>query len=345
MAILIGGLSLADVGCSERSTAPGAAPHALLGLSANPSDFTYADSALGALRIARATGAELQVHTPLWSEIEQSPTAIDLSQVRFWFDLYRFLGFQPYLNVRLLDTVSRGVPADLAATPFDDPAMIARVDELVDSLANIARVYPLAVLALGNEVDAYFSIYPGDFPAFRALYRRAADRLRSSVPGVRVGICATHPLGNPNAHYADTLNTASDVLVYTYYPFQPASDFQHRPSSDVDVDLEAIRVRAAGRPIAFQEVGYASSAGAGSTTLAQADAVGRFRRWLSRQDGRQVVFANWFLLTDWSSPTLVALFAYYGASTPGFAAFLGSLGLRDTTGVAKPAWDTWRSGG
>ena len=56
----------------------------------------------------------------------------------------------------------------------------------------------------------------------------------------------------------------------------------------------------------------------------------------------RILFANWFLMTDWSSATQGQLFAYYGAYSPGFGAFLGNLGLRDTLGRPKPAWNAWR---
>ena len=37
------------------------------------------------------------------------------------------------------------------------------------------------------------------------------------------------------------------------------------------------------------------------------------------------------------------LFDYYGFVSPGFAGYLGTLGLRDTLGAPKPAWDAWKS--
>ena len=38
----------------------------------------------------------------------------------------------------------------------------------------------------------------------------------------------------------DTLNAVTDLVVYTYYPFQPASDFQHRPPSTFEPDMSAM---------------------------------------------------------------------------------------------------------
>jgi hypothetical protein len=37
------------------------------------------------------------------------------------------------------------------------------------------------------------------------------------------------------------------------------------------------------------------------------------------------------------------LFGYYGFVSPGFSAFLGGLGMRDSLGAPKPAWDAWRN--
>lgn len=73
---------------------------------------------------------------------------------------------------------------------------------------------------------------------------------------------------------------------------------------------------------------------------------GRMRgpaRYFRRTPRSEVLFADYFLMTDWSSGTLQILFNYYGFVSPGFSGFLGSLGLRDTVGGSKPAWEAWKS--
>ncbi len=336
-------------GCGGKSgTAPGSVPMALLGLSSNTSDAafalpTFGDSVLRVLQDAKAAGADVQIRAPQWNLVEPTPGAWNLAEEQIYLDVHRSLGIRTHLNLRILDTISRNLPPDLASLAWDDPVLVARVDVLVDTLASLARRNDLVSVAIGNEVDDYFGEHPGEFPAFLALYRREVARFHAAAPGVPMGITTTNPLANPLAHYGDSLNVTSDVVLHTFYDTQPGG-FAQKPASAFDADLEAVVARAHGRPVAFQEVGYASSSVVGGSPDAQAEAARRFRTWLGRQPRSRVLFASWFLYTDWSSTTLNLLFGYYGFQTPDFAAFLGTLGLRDSLGRAKPAWESFRTG-
>lgn len=339
---------LLAAGCGGSSTpvVPGSGPVPLLGLVANPTDgnFDDPDSNLAVIELLKSTGVNLTQSGDLWSTLETSPGVISGQAVRFQSQVFATLGLARHYNLRLVDTNQRGVPADLATTAWDDPAMLSRVDAVVDTLLAVAAHWPFVVLSIGNEVDGYFGqpARQAELPAFRALLRREIARVHAARPGLPVGCCTTSPQQNPAAWVGDTLNAYTDVRIYTYYPFMPASDFQHRPPSVLDGDLDAMVARAA-TPVFLQEVGYSSSPACGSSTAAQADFVRRFRQWHARQSRSRVLGANYFLFTDWTSATLNMLFGYYGGTSPGFAGYLGGLGLRDSNGLAKPSWEAWRN--
>lgn len=345
-ALLAVALLAAGCGGGSNPASPGAGPLPLLGLVANPTDASVAnpDSNLAAIRLVQSTGVNLTQSGDLWSSLESSPGVIDGQRVRFQAQVFATLGLAQYYNLRLVDTNQRGVPADLATTAWNAPAMLARVDALVDTVLAVAADWPFVALSLGNEVDGYFGqpAHQAELPAYRALLAREIARIHAARPGLRVACCTTSPVLNPFAWVGDTLNAYTDVRAYTYYPFVPASDFQHRPPSVLEGDLDAMVARAA-TPVFLQEVGYSSAAACGSSPAAQADFVRRFRQWHARQSRGRVIGANYFLLTDWTSATLATLFAYYGGTSAGFAGYLGGLGLRDTNGVAKPAWEAWRN--
>jgi hypothetical protein len=318
----------------------------LLGLVPNPTDesFNNPDSNLAVFNLVKSTGVNLTQSGDLWSTLETSPGSINGQVVRFHAQVFAALGIGQYYNLRIVDTNQRGVPADLAATPWNDPVMLARLDAVVDTVLAVAAHWPFVALSIGNEVDGYFGqpAHQAELPAFRALLQREVARIHAARPGLSVACCTMSPVRNPVAWVGDTLNRYTDVRSYTYYPFVPASDFQHLPPSTLDGDLDAAVARAA-TPVFLQEVGYSSSAACGSSTAAQAEFVRRFRQWHARQSRSRVLGANFFLFTDWTSATLNSLFAYYGATSPGFAGYLGGLGLRDSNGVAKPAWEAWRN--
>lgn len=336
-------IALLAAGCSKDSpTQPGSGPAPYLGLTPNPADAFLADSLVQSFLISKAMGATMVQNGELWSELETGPGAIDAASLRGKFAGFQYLGLANYYNLRIVDTNQRGVPADLASTAFDDPAMIARVDAVVDTLLDLFEVWPPLAFCFGNEVDAYFASRPGELPAFRALLQHVRNRVHARLPNVPVACCTISPVMNAGAWVGDTLNAVTDLVVYTYYPFQSASDFQHRPPSTFEPDMGAMLARAGSKPLALQEVGYSSSAANASSPAAQADVVRRFRAWTAAQPRSRVLFANWFLMTDWSTATVNTLVGYYGATSPGFRAYLGNLGLRDSLGAAKPAWNAWR---
>ncbi|MCC6348978.1 MAG: hypothetical protein IT347_05220 [Candidatus Eisenbacteria bacterium] len=343
---LCGLLLAGGCGGTGHPSAPGGGPLPFLGLVPNPTDANFAnpDSNLAAIQLLQSTGVDFTQSGDLWSSLEPTPGAIDGARVRFQARVFATLGLAQYYNLRIVDTNQRGVPADLAATAWDAPEMLARVDAMVDTLLAVAANWPFVALSLGNEVDGYFGqpAHQAEFPAYLALVRREIARVHAARPGLKVACCTTSPPANPAAWVGDSLNASTDVRVYTYYPFVPASDFQHRPPTVLDGDLDAIVARAA-TPVLLQEVGYSSSAACGSSPAAQAEFVRRFRRWHARQSRDRVLGANYFLFTDWTSATLNRLFAYYGGTSPGFAGYLGGLGLRDSLGRAKPSWEAWRA--
>lgn len=345
LALLLAAALAAGCGGSSGPAAPGAGPVPLLGLVANPTDasFANADSNLAAVTLLASTGVNLAQSGDLWRDLEPSPGTIDGRRLRFQAGVYAALGLAQYYNLRVIDTNQRGVPSDLAGTAWDDPAMLARADAMVDSVLAVAAQYPLVAFAFGNEVNAYFAqpAHLAELPAFVTLLRHVVARVHAARPGLPVGCCTTAPLRDPAAWIGDTLNAYTDVRAHTYYPFVPASDFQHEPPSVVEPDLDALVNRAAS-PLFLQEVGYSSSPACGSSPAAQADFVRRFRQWHARQSRTQVLGANYFLFTDWSAATLNSLFGYYQFTSPGFAGYLGGLGLRDSSGLAKPGWEAWR---
>ena len=159
-------------GCGGGSTtSPGSSEFARLGMVSNPSDSSFLSPAFGdsitwALIQARDAGATVQFRAPQWNVVEPTPGVWNLAVEELFLGVHRTLGLATFVNLRVIDTNSRNVPPDLAALAWDDTTMIRRVDVLVDTLAALARRHDVVGVAIGNEVDAYFSLHPDEFPAF-----------------------------------------------------------------------------------------------------------------------------------------------------------------------------------
>jgi len=345
-AVIAAGLVLA--GCSKHSTAPvlpGTA-YTWLGLTPSTPEGAPADSFGSAILTARATGVNFFYYGITWKDFESGYGQYRSTELRNLLTTLDALGIRTYVNLHTIETNQRAMPPDLASQPFWDLAVAARLDDAVDTLIQVSREHPLVALALGNEVDVYFGLHPDEFADFRTLYARELTRIHAARPGLPVGMVTTSPIGTSTAVYGDSLNLLSDVAIYTYYPFVPASDFVHRPPSTLDGDLVTMRMRAAGKPFALQEVGYSSSpVNSPDSTHAdsiQADFAKRIRAWQRTSLRSDCLFANWFLYTDIPAAVVDSLTRFYGLDTPGFRGYLGGLGLRRADGTYKPSWNAWR---
>jgi hypothetical protein len=344
-ACLAAAVLLVAFGCSKNGnpTGPGTGAKTYLGLAANPDSADPPDSVASAIFTSIETGVTMWSFAPLWTEIEPDSGAYQTAGIRDPALILNALGLPVYVNLRVVDTNQLSLPPYLAGVALDSPRYEARLDALVDTLLGTLEGVDVLAVSIGNEVDAYFAAHPGEFPAWQALFARQRARMRARRPGLSVGCCTISPVGNPRAWVGDALNADADLRIYTYYPFLPASDFQHGPPSTLEPDFAAM---AAWRPgpaaWALQEVGYSSSPANGSSPALQAEFVRRFRATVATSTRSSLLFASWFLYSDLPQNVVDDLLVYYGGSSPGFTAYLKNLGLRRSDGTPKPAWDAWR---
>ena len=100
----------------------------------------------------------------------------------------------------------------------------------------------------------------------------------------------------------------------------------------------------------LQEVGYPSADLLNSSEAEQAQFVHSvFSAWKSA--GSAIPFLDFFLLHDLTDDFCSGLESYYGLQHPNFHAYLCTLGLRQSDGTPKLAWDAfadeaqqWRDG-
>src|SRR5262249_6052256 len=210
-----------------------------------------------------------------WSAAEPSPGRYSLAEIMRSARLLRQSGATLHLDLPLVTGRVKDVPSDLSGTAFDDPKLSVRLGKLLDALE--PALLDVSSLSLGYEADAYFSDKPEELKAFRSLFEGAVAYLRDKAPHLAVGVTTDSPTESVAPLVAAALHSKSPVLFYIYAPFDRTAPFRHRPPESLDNDWKQLLARAAGRPIAFPEVSYSSSAENGSSPEAQADFVRRLR--------------------------------------------------------------------
>lgn len=315
---------------------PRPAPPALLGLAVNLDEPSSAAGSR-AVQEARHSGATLFGLTVSWSASEPAPGKYSLAEVARMARTLRQSGATLHIDLPLVATRARDVPKDLAGLAFNDERLSRRLGRFLDALEPV--LLDAYTLSLGYEADAYFSDKPEELKAYRLLFEGAVAYLRGKVPHLFVGVTTAAPSESVAPLVAAALHSRSPALFYIYAPFQRGRPFEHRAPESIERDWRQLLARAAGRPIAFPEVSYSSSADNGSTPEKQAEFVRRLRALVSGTDGRRLLFARY---ATWRDPP-ASPGPDKGASETARRrdAFLKNRGLQDAEGHPKAAWREW----
>lgn len=321
--------------------ASGAAPdRPALGLAVNlPAGVTDAGRQK-ALEAVRATGVSAFALELSWPAAEPRPRRYAVADVVRAARLLRQSGATVHLDLPLVDGRGRRVPADLAERAFDDPALAARLGQLLQALG--PGLLDVSTLSLGNEADAYFAARPAELAAYLRLFAGAVRFLATAAPRLLVGVATAAPMDSLAPGVAARLHEKSPAVFFVYAPFVAGSPFAHRPPATLERDWKAMIAAAAGRPLAVTEVSYSSSPENGSTPERQAEFVRRMRKFLAAADPTRLRFARY---VPWRDPTPAGAAAITDPIERRRAAFFANRGLQKSDGTPKPAWREWARGG
>jgi hypothetical protein len=300
--------------------------------------FTY-DVMMARLKQTVDAGSTLLVASGEWATLEPTTSQFQLSAAIDMVAIARSHNMPISYTLRVINTVARDVPADLATTAWDDAEMQRRLLSLVDALAPILKGQ-VKYITIGYEIDGYFAQRAGEVPAFTRLHKLAADRFRTLIPGVQVSTTFGHSaLPLLQTTFAQLYSTL-DYLALTYSPLR--GDFTVQSPSVLTTDFQAFKQVAAHRKIVFQEIAFPTGAASGGTPQLQADFFQRAFDAL-RQDNGQIAAMNFMMLSDLSNEDTDRFAAYFGLTTPAFKSTIQTLGMFDGSGQPKAGWNVFRT--
>jgi Glycosyl hydrolase family 53 len=287
---------------------------------------------------AVAAGVNLQQITPKWNEIERSDGSYDFKDFDFKAAMAKKFGLPLYINLRVIDTLARSMPEPYAAWHFDDPRMTAKLTSLLQAM-RARNPSDVRWIAIGNEVDPYFMKHSDEVQSYRQLLLDLTPVVKKLFPGAAVCVNFTFFGSGQLNKELKSIYDVSEIFSVTYYPFN--ADFTFRSPDVVKDDFKVILAAAAGKPVMFQEVGYASSALLGSSPEIQARFLQVFFDQL-RNSQPAVIGMTYLFMSDLPKSVVEGFGQYY--NQPGsekFLAFLATLGLFDRAGNPKPAWEVF----
>jgi len=313
-------------------------PRPLLGLVIEFTKTPPADVEKRALAEVRSTGVNLFALAVSWSQMEPAPGKYRVAQVTRTARLLRQSGATLHLDLPLVAGRARDLPRDLAGFAFDDTRLSLRLGKLLEALE--PALADISTISLGYEADTYFAGRPEELKAYRRLFDGAVEFLRKLAPRLSVGVTTAAPTESAAPDVAARLHQNSPILFYLYAPFVRDRPYFHRDPAALESDWNRLLDSAGGRPIAFPEVSFSSSAENGSSPEEQAEFVRRMRRFLAASDGRRLLFVRY---VGWRDPPseIYRLPPDAPETDRRKAGFFSNRGLQGPHGEAKPAWKEW----
>ena len=306
----------------------------LIGLDANP--WSGANETR-ALQEAFDAGMTIVHLVPTWSEVEKNPGKFNFNQIDARAAFAASKGLPVALNIRIVDTNNKSLPKDISKLAFDDEKVVARLRAVIRAIGDRVKAR-VRVVAIGNEIDAYFGGHRNEIDAYTRLVRSVRDTVREEFPDALFTVNFTFGGVSQLDRYRG-LADMFDAYSFTYYPLNP--DFTMRQPDVVGGDFDRMIQAADGKPVYIQEIGYPSSDLTKSSLDKQAEFVERSFDALRRHRTR-LVGATFLFMSDLPKALVDMLGGYYGSQNKAFKAYLETLGLRDGKGNPKPAWDVYR---
>lgn len=190
---------------------------------------------------------------------------------------------------------------------------------------------------LGNETDIFYRAHTSDWPNWVSELRACRDAIHAASPTTLVfttfqlelvkgrAIKTGRPHVPPDWQLIASVESAVDGIGFTTYPY-----FEHETPADMPPDYYTEIAQHTQKPVLFTEVGWIANPAAPYTGSA-AEQSAFVDRFFALIVGLDVRYAVWLAENDWPDSVVPPTAAFY------------QIGLRDSSGVARPADAAWRA--
>ncbi len=319
----------------------------LLGMTIIPKGKLYEWTDQGfteAFQRAKEGGVSIGIWRHQWGDIETS-----LGNYR-WDDLdYEIAkteehGLKYSLVIEIVHTNTLGrYPNEIEFKKFNDPDFIDAFRSFVRALLNR---YPgkINYFWIGNEVDQYLHNNKEQTIPFLNFYQKVEKEIKSVDPNIAVGIVAAYHLARNNNEIGLLRDIAEkgDAIGLTLY----MEDDKSNPAvSDTQNYFYQLFSYFPDKKVAIIETAWSSNGPKGSE-IKQVEYIKEISRVI-RKHRNKLLFFSWFTLHDLPEQLNREIASSFNVPVDtdigkGFLDWQGSLGLLNSDGAEKPAWQTWK---
>ena len=279
-----------------------------------------------------------------WPELEPAPGQYDEAALRDRLETLSEQGLQPFLTLPAYDSDGPVLPADLQGLAIDDPALIARFQQLMDWVIPLLEEEGGWGITIANEPDNFFTEIPGLADQIRTFVTESRAHIHQLSPGMAVTV--TLNIGNMPASRAEMelLRTEMDIVCFNLYGSGLFPIDQPYTEAEIEAEMDAVLDFAQEKAIVFQELGMHSNADLlNSSEAIQAAFFDTFFTRMQAEPQMRAAFV--FQLVDWSPEAIAVLNTAFEDDTPEefieqYGAVLAAIGLiHYEDGRRKAAWE------
>ena len=286
-----------------------------------------------------------------WFALEPEPGSYDFSDLIANLDALEEFGFNPVINLTLIDVEDFTLPADLLSDGQLAPGLRLngatlrnRLAALLDQLVPLLDQYGVWFLGFGNEMDALFEIQPELLADYVELIEFATEYTQALAPELTTGVIVT---GTAVLELRPTWRALREagILVGMNYAPVDGSDFTVIPADQILDNIQMALNQFEGEPVLIQEL-----------TCPNAISMGGSREWQRQcmeillgeiQTRPEVRLASIFTLVDFEDELCRMIQSLFlGDEDSGLppdlyeriAEYLCTMGVLEGSGAVKPAW-------
>ncbi len=245
-------------------------------------------------------------------------------------------GYLPVYGINFFDQANGEAILNTDVDPSNDWTNNDAKQKYLEVALAICNAYQPQYLALGIEVNTYYSYHSddsGDFDRFVEVYKGMYDSIKSQYPATKVfvtfqleemkglGKAVGFP-GTPQWHLLNKFAGKLDLIAFTTYP-----EVEYNSPDEIPVGYYSEIKHYSTLPVAFTEIGWSSANGFTGLETDKESTVNQTRFITKFKDlimGTNVEMVNWAFMHDMPD------------TGP-----LTKIGLRTSTGEAKPSWYQW----
>lgn len=289
-------------------------------------------------QLMRSKGNGLTQLNFTWAEADSIINAGQLSTyVNYIANLKAIYNLKFHLSIKNPSTGVNYVPQAYAGMNFEDTIFTNAYFQFAKTLINSFTAVT-DYLSVGVEADIYFNNHPNELNGFADLYHNISDYVHTNYPNIKISSAVTFENG---IVLNDTLwqltKNYSDNLCITYWPIKNDFTVKSTAVSDIDSNLNTLIQKSETKSILIKECGFPSSTITNSSDSMQADFLKEM--FLQTMNKSEIEGIEWQFLADFNSSMVNYWVNFYQYNTPEFIGYISSLGLMDTLGIAKPAYD------